>query len=118
MAKRSLKDVFAEGSMKDNQMLERLGTQRHERAMGEQELKRRKLEQRGMEKRHQREREHEQHEFHMLQMRMMMSRNQQGAGAAAAMMQSPTQTQPSYEGLGLLAELNDGLIPSSSSYST
>jgi hypothetical protein len=40
MLKRTLQDAFAEGSVKENQMLERLGTQKHEHAIGELELKR------------------------------------------------------------------------------
>lgn len=63
--------MFAEGSAKENQILERLA-QKHERAMGELELKRLKLDNKVMEKRHQRECEREQHEFRMMQMRMMM----------------------------------------------
>src|SRR6266852_5317803 len=69
----SLQDAFAEGSAKESQILERLGTQKHERAIGELELKRRKLENKAMERQHQ----HEQHKFHMMQMQMMMSQNQQ-----------------------------------------
>lgn len=110
ISKRTLQEAFAEGSAKENQILERLGTQKHERAIGELELKRRKLENKAMEKQHQREREREQHEFRMLQMRMMMSRNQQ---AAPMMMQS--QNPSSFEGLGLMAELNDTGLPSESS---
>jgi hypothetical protein len=66
MTKRTFQDVFAEGSAKENQMLERLGTQKHKRALGEQELKHHKLEHKVMEKQHQRERECEQHEFRMM----------------------------------------------------
>jgi hypothetical protein len=111
--KRTFQDVFAEGSAKENQMLERLGTQKHERALGEQELKRRKLEHKAMEKQHQREREREQHEFRMMQMRMMMSQNSQAAPTAIQ-----SQNQPSFETFGLMAELNDAILPSGSSYST
>jgi hypothetical protein len=106
-AKRTLKDVFAEGSVRENLMLERLGTQKHERAIGEQELKRRKLEHKAMEKRHQREREREQHEFRMMQMRLTMSQSQRAT----------PMNQPSFQGMGLMDELNDGLLPSGSSYS-
>jgi hypothetical protein len=84
-------------------MLERLGTQKHERAIGEQELKRRKLEHKAMEKRHQRE----QHEFRMMQMRLTMSQSQRAT----------PMNQPSFQGMGLMDELNDGLLPSGSSYS-
>jgi hypothetical protein len=84
-------------------MLERLGTQKHERVLGELELKRRKLENKAMEKQHQRE----QHEFRMMQMRMMMSQNRQ---AAAPMMMPPqNQVNQPFEGLGLMAELNSTL---------
>ena len=120
MAKRTLQDMFAEGSAKDNQMIERLGTQKHERALGELELKRRKLENKAMEKQHQREREREQHEIRMMQMRMMMTQNQQAtAMRLPTMMQA--QNQPIFEGYGLLAELNAGSpsseTPSPSTYS-
>ena len=83
-------------------MLGHLGRQRHERTLGMQDLKRRKLDQISLEKQYQREREREQHEFRMLQMRVAMSRNE--------------QSMPSFEGLGLMAELNDAPLPSSSSY--
>ena len=98
MLKRTLQDAFAKGSAKDSEVLERLGTQKHERAIGELKLKRRKLENKAMEKQHQRERE--QHEFRMMQMRIIMSQNQR---AAPVMMQP--QNQPSFDGLGLMAEL-------------
>jgi len=57
--KRTLQDAFAEGSAKDSEVLKRLGTQKHEHAIGELELKRCKLENKAMEKQHQ----CEQHEF-------------------------------------------------------
>ena len=69
MSKHTLQDAFAEGSAKENQVLEHLGTQKHECAIGELDLKRRKLKNKAMEKQHQRE----QHEFRMMQMRVMMS---------------------------------------------
>jgi hypothetical protein len=109
MLKRTLQDAFAEGSAKENQILERLGTQKHERAIGELELKRRKLENKAMEKQHQCEREREQHEFRMLQMRLMMTQNQQ----TVPTMQS--QPQSSLEGFGLMAELTGTVLPSESS---
>jgi hypothetical protein len=59
--KRGLKELFTEGSVKDNKMLERLGLQKHERAIGEQELKCHKLEHKTMKKQHQREHECKQH---------------------------------------------------------
>jgi hypothetical protein len=49
----SLKDVFAEGTARENQMLKHLGVQKHKWAIGKQELKCRKLEQKAMEKQHQ-----------------------------------------------------------------
>ena len=104
ISKRTLQDAFAEGTAKDNQLLERLGTQKHERAIGELELKRRKLENKAMEKQHQREREREQHEFRMMQMRMMMSQNRHTVPTM-------TQDQLSFEGFGLMAELNDTTLP-------
>ena len=108
MSKRTLQDAFAEGSAKDNQILDRLGTQKHERALGEMELKRRKLENKVMEKQHQREREREQHEFRMMQMRIMMSQSRQ----TAPTMQS--QNPSLFEGFGLMAELNDAASTSES----
>jgi len=102
MLKRTLQDAFAEGSAKDSEVLEQLGTQKHERAIGELELKCHKLENKAMEKQHQRE-----CEFCMMQMRIMMSQNQR---AAPAMMQP--QNQPSFDGLGLMAELNGATLQS------
>jgi hypothetical protein len=83
-------------------MLDQLGTQKHERTLGLQDLKHSKLEQISLEKQHQREREHDQHEYRMLQMRVPMSRNE--------------QSTPPFNGLGLMAELNEGILPSGSSY--
>ena len=110
--KRTFQDVFAEGSVKDHEMLVRLGTQKHERVLGEQELKRRKLEHKVMEKQHQREREREQHELRMLQMQMVMSQNSQGAPVVMR-----PQGQPSFQGFGLMGELSDAMLLSDSSYS-
>jgi hypothetical protein len=59
LLKRTLQDAFAEGSARESEALERLGTQKHECAIGELALKRRKLENKAMEKQHQRERERE-----------------------------------------------------------
>ena len=70
MTKWSLQDAFAKGLVKDSQMLECLGTQRHEHAIGELELNHRKLKNKAIEKQHQ----WEQHEFHMMQMRMICPR--------------------------------------------
>ena len=109
MLKRTLQDAFAEGSARESEALERLGTQKHERAIGELALKRRKLENKAMEKQHQREREREHHEFRMLQMRMMLSQNQQ---TVAGTMQR--QNQSSFGGFGLMDELNDSSLPSES----
>ena len=107
-SKRTLQDAFAEGSAKEHRVLERLGTQKHERAIGELEPKRRKLENKAMEKQHQREREREQHEFRMMQMRIMMSQNR----PTVPMMQPPNPSL--FEGLGLMAELTDAASPSES----
>jgi len=52
ISKRSLQEAFAEGSAKENQILERLGTQKHECAIGKLELKHCKLENKAMEKQH------------------------------------------------------------------
>jgi len=108
LLKRTLQDAFAEGSVRDAEIMERLGTQKHERAIGELELKRRKLENKAMEKQHQREREREEHEFRMMQMRIRMAQNQQ---AAPGMMQQP-QNQLPLNGFGLMDELNDPSLPS------
>lgn len=113
MLKRTLQDAFAEGSAKENLILERLGTQKHERAIGELELKRVKLENKAMEKQHQREREREQHEYRMLQMRLMISQNQQSPVTRPPTMQA--QNQPPFDGLrygGLMDELTAGSMPS------
>jgi hypothetical protein len=107
-SKRTLQDVFAEESAKDHDALERLGKQKHERAIGEQELKRRRLENKAMIQQHQREREREQHEFRMLQLRVMASRTQASLGV-------PSQNPSSLEGFGLMAELNAPALPSESS---
>ena len=112
MLKRTLQDAFAEGSAKENQILERLGTQKHERAIGELELKRRKLENKAMEKQHQHERECKQHEFRMLQMQLMMTQNRQ---QTAPTMQP--QPQSSLNSFGLIAELTGSVLPSESSSS-
>src|SRR5712691_5934530 len=61
MLKRTLQDVFAEGSAKENQILKCLGAQKHERVIGELELKGQKMDHKVMEKQHQCEREHELH---------------------------------------------------------
>ncbi len=101
----SLQDTFAEGSAKESQILKCLGTQKHERAIGELELKRRKLENKAMERQHQ----HEQHKFHMMQMQMMMSQNQQ------AMPRLMLPQDPLLEGLGFMPELNGATLPSETS---
>ena len=75
LLKHTLQDTFAEGSAKENQTLECLGTQKHEHAIGELELKCCKLENKAMEKQHQ----WEHHDYHMMQMQMMMSQNNQMA---------------------------------------
>jgi hypothetical protein len=106
LLKRTLQDSLAEGSARDAELLERLGTQKHERAIVELELKRRKLENRAMEKQHQREREREEHEFRMMQMRIRMAQSQP---AAPGMMQP--QNQLPLNGFGLMDELNDPTLP-------
>jgi hypothetical protein len=99
---RLLKDL-----QRESEAIERMGTQKHERAIGELELKHRKLENKAMEKQHQRERE--QHEYRMMQMRMMISQNQQ---VVPGMMQC--QNQSSFGGFGLMDELNDSSLASDS----
>lgn len=111
MMKRTLQDVFAEGSAKENEMLECLRMQRHERALGEQELKRRKLDQKLLEKQHQRERERDAHEYRMMQMQMQ-------AGVMPNSRGAPAMRNERSEGFGLLAELNDPMLPPGSPYST
>ena len=106
LLKHTLQDAFAEGSAKENQTLEHLGTQKHECAIGELELKHCKLENKVMEKQHQQEH----HKYCMMQMWMMMSQNNQ---MVLGMMQH--QNQLSLGGLGLMDELNDILLPSESS---
>jgi len=108
-SKRIFQDVL-EGTVKDNEALDRAGTQKHERAIGELDLKRRKLENKAMEKQHQREREREQHEFRMMQMQLMISQNPQAA--ASAMMQSRDVTSQ-----GFMAHLDAATLPSGSSSS-
>ena len=76
-------------------MIERLGTQKHKCALGELELKCRKLENKAMEKQHQREHEREQHKIRMMQMRMMMTQNQQATAMwLPMMMQAQNVTGP------------------------
>jgi hypothetical protein len=105
LLKRTLQDAFAEESARESEALERLGTQKHECAIGKLVLKRRKLENKAMEKQHQREH----YEFRMLQMQMMLSQNQQ---TVPEMMQC--QNQLSFGGFGLMDELNDPSLPSES----
>ena len=112
--KHTLEEAFSEGSAKQNEILKQVKTLKYEHAMGELDLKRCKLDHKAMEKQHQHERECEQHEFRMLQMRMMMTQNQQSM--LPAMMQTPTPTNASLEGFGLMAELNDAMLPGSSSH--
>ena len=106
MTKCTLQDAFAEGSVKDSQMLEHLGTQKHECAIGELKLKHHKLENKAMERQHQCKCKRKQHKFCMMQMRMMMSQNWQ---AALMMMPPQNQANQPFEGLRLMAELNDTL---------
>jgi hypothetical protein len=104
--------MFAKGFVKENQVLERLGTQKHEHAIGELDLKCCKLENKAMEKQHQHEHKREQHEFCIMQMQVLMSQGQQAVPA----MQS--QNHPLFEGLGLMGELNDTMPPSEFHFNT
>ena len=104
-SKRNFQDVFAEGSARENQALERQRAQKHERTIGELDLKRRRLENKALEQQYQREHEREQHEYRMMQMRMMSQR------AVPGTMQSQNGEY------GLLAELNAATLPSESSTS-
>ena len=94
-------------------MIERLGAQKHERALVQMELKRRKLEQKELEERHRCEQQHEEHEFRMMQMRVMMAQRPTGASPVA---QPPAQSQAAFEGFGLLSELNSGVLPPSRAF--
>ena len=89
-------------------MIECLGAQKHERALVQMELKRRKLEQKELEERHRRKQQHEEHEYHMMQMRVMIA---QRSTDAPPMAQPPAQSQAPFEGFGLLNELNSGVLP-------
>ena len=106
LLKHTLQDAFAEGSTKENQTLEHLGTQKNEHAIGELELKCHKLKNKVMEKQHQQEQEQEHHKYYMMQMQMMMSQNNQ---TVLGMMQHQNQ-----RGLGLMDKLNDISLPSES----
>jgi hypothetical protein len=68
LLKCTLQNVFADRSAKEHQILKRLGMQKHECAIGELELKCRKLENKAMKEQHQWEWEWEQHEYCMMQM--------------------------------------------------
>jgi hypothetical protein len=105
--KRSLKDIFEEGSAREHETIDRLSAQRHERTISKQDLKRHKLDQKAMEAQYQREREHEQHEYRMMQMRMAM------------VQRTPSVMQPpqNVEGFGLLDELNSAALPPVPPYS-
>jgi hypothetical protein len=65
-----------------------------------------KLDHKLLEAEHQRAHEREQHEFQMLQMYIMA--DGQRATSAASVTQS---TQPHFEGLGLMDELNSDILP-------
>jgi hypothetical protein len=73
-------------------------------------MKRLKLEQKGLEKVHQREREREQHQLQMMRMKVMLMQSSQGAPGAS-------RNESVFQGFGLLDELNDPSLPSGSSYS-
>ena len=49
LTKQSIKDIFVDGSAQENKMIEHLGAQKHECALGQLELKCRKLEQKELE---------------------------------------------------------------------
>jgi hypothetical protein len=103
----------------ETEALERVGTLKHERMIGELDLKRLKLENQALEKRHQREREREQHEFRMMQMQLMISQNPRAA-ASAAMMQSGQSQDLTSQGPGqfkFIPELDAATLPSGSSSS-
>lgn len=111
--KRTLQEALAEGSVKESQAIERLGSQKHERVLRELDLKRQKLENRALEQQHQREREREQHEFRMMQMQIIMSQNQQAVPGAM-------QAQTSLGSFGLMGNLDPALAsgsPSATSFS-
>ena len=91
--------------MREDEMLERLRLQKHERTIATNDLKRCKLEHKLLEAQHRRERQREQHELCMLQMHLMM----QGGQRAASVMQPPAQQ---FGGLGLMDELNSDVGPS------
>ena len=112
LLKSTLQDAFANGTVKENLILEHLGAQNHEHAIHELELKHCKLENQAIKKQHQRKHECEQHEFCMLQMWMMMSQGQQGAAATQLPVMTQANGQPLFNGYGLMAELNADSLPS------
>ena len=73
-------------------MLVQLGSQRHEWAIGEQELKRQKLAQKALEKQHECDRQRENHEFWMAQMCLMIA--QQGSAGT-----QPANSEPCFGGI-------------------
>jgi hypothetical protein len=117
--KLNIQEAFAKGSANEDQMYELMGTQKHERVIGELRLKERRLEAKTLEKQYQREREREQqqHQLRMLQMQMMMTQgqNQRVFPAMAAMMQPPNQ--PPLDGFSLMPDLGEAALPSGSSSS-
>ncbi|KAI0264294.1 hypothetical protein BGY98DRAFT_1103566 [Russula aff. rugulosa BPL654] len=84
--KHTLEEAFAEGSAKQNEILKQVKTLKYEHAMGELDLK------------------HADDD------------DPKPAEYAASMMQTPTPTNASLEGFGLMAELNDATLPGSSSH--
>ena len=111
----SYQDTLAETAIKENEALERIGTLKHERMIGELDLKRLKLENQALDKRHQREHEREQHEFRMMQMQLMISQNPQAA--ASVMMQSRDLTSQGPGQFKFIPELDAATLPSGSSSS-
>lgn len=88
-------------------MINRLRAEKHEHAITKDELKHRKLDQKVLKAQHQRE----QHEFQMMQMCLVMAQR------GVSMGQSSAQIEPSFEGLGLLDQLNATLPFACQSYS-
>jgi hypothetical protein len=122
--KLNIQEAFAKGSANEDQMYELMGTQKHERVIGELRLKEHRLEAKTLEKQYQREqhqrereREQQQHQLRMLQMQMMMTQgqNQRVFPAMAAMMQPPNQ--PPLDGFSLMPDLGEAALPSGSSSS-
>ena len=107
MSKRGFKEIFEEGLVREVEMIDYLRAEKHEHAIAKDELKHWKLNQKVLEAQHQ----HEQHEFWMMQMHLVMAQRGVSTG------QSSAQIEPSFEGLGLLDQLNATLPSAHPSYS-